>query len=202
MPANTLITPPIGKDGKRIRYTILEYETLIDSVNINFADWIKLASDIEANYEKYDGFVILHGTDSMAYTSSALSFLLEGLNKTVIVTGAQVPLGQLRNDAVDNVLGSLVLAGCYTVPEVCLYFDHKLFRGNRTRKVSTTDFEAFLSPNLVPLAKRESLRLVSLGEKLTKSGSRGEHRAQPRKHFGTIIKRCIQGSQEYVNICA
>lgn len=112
--------------------------------------------------------------DTMAYTSSALSFLLEDLGKTVIVTGAQVPLGQLRNDAVENCLNSIILAGTYVIPgnapseaklsgmltvlrvtEVCLYFDRKLLRGNRTRKVSSSDFAAFASPNMDPLAERE-----------------------------------------------
>ncbi|KAJ9115082.1 hypothetical protein QFC22_005410 [Naganishia vaughanmartiniae] len=151
--AHTLITPPIGPNGNRIRYSILEYEPLLDSPDMTSADWIRLAADIEANYSAYDGFVILHGTDTMAYTSSALSFLLEDLGKTVIVTGAQVPLGQLRNDAVENTLNSIILAGTYVIPEVCLYFDRKLLRGNRTRKVSSSDFAAFASPNMDPLAE-------------------------------------------------
>lgn len=111
----------------------------------------------------------------MAYTSSALSFLLEDLGKTVIVTGAQVPIGQMRNDAVENCLNSIILAGTYVIPgkrrskvsmfmspttlllpEVCLYFDRKLLRGNRTRKVSSSDFAAFASPNMDPLAECES----------------------------------------------
>lgn len=94
----------------------------------------------------------------MAYTSSALSFLLEDLGKTVIVTGAQIPLGQLRNDAVDNFLGSLLLAGGYVIPEVSLYFAHHLYRGNRSRKVSSLEFEAFASPNMDPLATGQSVQ--------------------------------------------
>ncbi|KAJ9095613.1 hypothetical protein QFC21_005484 [Naganishia friedmannii] len=159
--AHTLITPPIGPNGNRIRYSILEYDPLLDSPDMTSADWIRLAADIEANYSAYDGFVILHGTDTMAYTSSALSFLLEDLGKTVIVTGAQVPLGQLRNDAVENTLNSIILAGTYVIPEVCLYFDRKLLRGNRTRKVSSSDFAAFASPNMDPLAEQIDWFLVN-----------------------------------------
>jgi lysophospholipase len=139
-------------------------------------DWIRLATDIELNYAAFDGFIILHGTgqhdvgriphtsssswlssstDTMAYTSSALSFLLQDLGKTVIVTGAQIPLGELRNDAVDNFLGSLILAGGYVIPEVSLYFGHRLFRGNRARKVSSLEFGAFASPNMDPLGTGE-----------------------------------------------
>jgi len=103
------------------------------------------------NYSLFDAFVILHGTDTMAYTSSALSFLLEDLGKTVIVTGAQIPLSQLRNDAVDNLLGALSIAGHYIIPECCLFFNHTVFRGNRVSKVSSADFNAFTSPNFAPL---------------------------------------------------
>ena len=143
---------------------------------MSMGDWIRLATDIELNYAAFDGFIILHGTgehgtgggicdlfssslgaftDTMAYTSSALSFLLEDLGKTVIVTGAQIPLGELRNDAVENFLGSLILAGGYVIPEVSLYFGHRLFRGNRARKVSSLEFAAFASPNMDPLGAGE-----------------------------------------------
>lgn len=97
----------------------------------------------------------------MAYTSSALSFLLEDIGKTVIVTGAQIPLGELRNDAVDNFLGSLILAGGYVIPEVGLYFGHVLYRGNRTRKVSSLEFKAFQSPNMEPLGVGRWYRKLS-----------------------------------------
>lgn len=114
-------------------------------------DWIRIATDIELNYSTFDAFVILHGTDTMSYTSSALSFLLEDLGKTVILTGAQIPLSQLRNDAVDNLLGALVIAGHYIIPECCLFFNHTLFRGNRVSKLSSYDLNAFNSPNFPPL---------------------------------------------------
>ncbi|KAF4615289.1 hypothetical protein D9613_002647 [Agrocybe pediades] len=117
---------------------------------MDIQDWIRIATEIELNYS-FDAFVILHGTDTMAYTSSALSFLLEDLGKTVILTGAQIPLSQLRNDAVDNLMGALTIAGHYIIPECCLYFNHTLFRGNRVTKMSSYDLGAFDSPNFPPL---------------------------------------------------
>ncbi|KAA1469340.1 L-asparaginase [Dentipellis sp. KUC8613] len=149
-----LVTPRTaapGGGGKRIRYAVLEWNPLLDSSNIDIDDWIRIATEIELNYSLYDAFVVLHGTDTMAYTSSALSFLLEDLGKTVILTGAQIPLSQLRNDAVDNFLGALTIAGLYIIPECCLFFNHTLYRGNRVSKVSSHDFNAFTSPNFAPL---------------------------------------------------
>lgn len=132
---------------------VKEYSPLLDSANINLSDWHKMAEDIEANYHKFDGFVILHGTDTMAYSASALSFTLEDLNKPVIFTGSQIPLGQIRSDALDNIIGSLIIAGFYTVPEVAIYFHNELYRGNRCQKVDANGFHAFSSPNYPPLAK-------------------------------------------------
>ncbi|KAI9446270.1 L-asparaginase [Lactarius indigo] len=149
-----LVTPRsviTGGIGKRIRYAVLEWHPLLDSSNIEIEDWIRIATEIELNYSLFDAFVILHGTDTMAYTSSALSFLLEDLGKTVIVTGAQIPLSQLRNDAVDNLLGALSIAGHHIIPECCLFFNHTLFRGNRVSKSSSHDLNAFTSPNFPPL---------------------------------------------------
>ncbi|CAO3636165.1 unnamed protein product [Cunninghamella blakesleeana] len=146
----SLITP-ISLYGKRIRYSILEYEPLLDSCNMTMDDWVRIAKDIEVNYEYYDAFIVLHGTDTMAYTASALSFMLEELGKTVIITGSQVPLSEVRNDAVENLLGALTIAGHFVIPEVSLYFGKKLYRGNRTSKISAVDFEAFDSPNLPSL---------------------------------------------------
>ncbi|KAF8809099.1 L-asparaginase [Phlegmacium glaucopus] len=150
----TLVTPrskvPGGSGSKSIRYAILEWNPLLDSSNMDIKDWIRIATEIELNYT-FDAFVILHGTDTMAYTSSALSFLLEDLGKTVILTGAQIPLSQLRNDAVDNLMGALTIAGHYIIPECCLYFNHTLFRGNRVTKMSSYDLSAFNSPNFPPL---------------------------------------------------
>ncbi|PPQ64101.1 hypothetical protein CVT24_008918 [Panaeolus cyanescens] len=151
----SLVTPKSKVPGtnkhKSIRYAILEWDPLLDSSNMDLDGWIRIATEIELNYSSFDAFVILHGTDTMAYTSSALSFLLEDLGKTVILTGAQIPLSQLRNDAVDNLMGALTIAGHYIIPECCLYFNHTLFRGNRVTKMSSYDLSAFNSPNFPPL---------------------------------------------------
>ena len=128
-------------------FTIHEYDNLLDSSDMVPSDWQSIALDIAANYEEYDGFIILHGTDTMAYTSSALSFMLEGLAKPVIVTGSQIPLAQLRSDGQANLLNALYIAANYPIPEVTLFFNNKLFRGNRVRKVDADGFDAFDSPN-------------------------------------------------------
>ncbi|GAW09633.1 60 kda lysophospholipase-like [Lentinula edodes] len=139
-------------DNVRQTYTICSWDPLLDSSNVEMNDWIRIATEIELNYS-FDAFVILHGTDTMAYSSSAMSFLLEDLGKTVILTGAQIPLSQLRNDATDNLMGALTIAGHYIIPEVCLYFNHMLYRGNRVSKMSSYDLNAFDSPNFPPLVK-------------------------------------------------
>ncbi|GAA5921546.1 hypothetical protein JCM3775_003098 [Rhodotorula graminis] len=147
----SLVTPRFAQ-GKRVRYVVWEYEHLIDSSEIEPADWIRIAEDIERNYTAWDGFLVLHGTDTLAFTASALSFLLEDLGKTVILTGAQIPLSQLFTDATDNLLASLAIAGHYSIPEVVLVFDNAAYRGNRTIKASSEDFHAFQSANLPALA--------------------------------------------------
>jgi len=137
---------------KRVIYTIYEYQPLLDSSNMTMDDWIQIARDIKASYHMFDGFIVLHGTDTLAYTSSALSFMLENLGKPVIVTGSQIPAYETRSDGRDNITGALIIAGNHCIPEVCVYFNHKLMRGNRTIKVSAGSLHAFESPNLPPLA--------------------------------------------------
>ncbi|KAJ7406642.1 60 kDa lysophospholipase [Willisornis vidua] len=169
LPENTLVLP-VSKLNKRIFYTILELSPLLDSSNMTPNDWGNIAKKLEEHYEKYDGFVILHGTDTMAYTASALSFMCENLGKTVVLTGSQalhksqgvisvfalqVPIYELQNDGRDNLLGALLMAGQFVIPEVCLYFYNKLYRGNRVTKVDAGSFNAFSSPNLPPLANAE-----------------------------------------------
>ncbi|MFQ3209522.1 MAG: L-asparaginase [Colwellia sp.] len=129
-------------------FTISEYQPLIDSSNMTPSDWQRIADDIKANYDDYDGFVVLHGTDTMAYTSSALSFMFENLSKPVIVTGSQIPLSQLRSDGQVNVLNSLYIAANYPISEVSLFFNNKLYRGNRCIKAYADGFNAFDSPNM------------------------------------------------------
>jgi L-asparaginase len=129
-------------------FTISEYHPLIDSSNMTPSDWQRIADDIKANYDDYDGFVVLHGTDTMAYTSSALSFMFENLSKPVIVTGSQIPLSQLRSDGQVNVLNALYIAANYPISEVSLFFNNKLYRGNRCIKAYADGFNAFDSPNM------------------------------------------------------
>ncbi|MCH8538415.1 MAG: asparaginase [Alkalimonas sp.] len=132
-------------------FTIHEYPELIDSSDMTPAHWLQIAQDIQANYQHYDGFVVLHGTDTMAYTASALSFLLENLAKPVIVTGSQIPLAQLRSDGQVNLLNSLYLAAEFPIHEVSLFFNNQLFRGNRSTKADADGFNAFASPNFPAL---------------------------------------------------
>jgi L-asparaginase len=128
-------------------FEINEYEPLIDSANISPDAWQELAQDIQARYHDFDGFIILHGTDTMAYTASALSFVFENLSKPVIVTGSQIPLSQLRSDARANLLNSLYIAAHHPINEVCVFFNNQLFRGNRATKQHADGFGAFVSPN-------------------------------------------------------
>ncbi len=132
-------------------YDIHEYDPLLDSSNMTPDKWITIAKDIVNNYDKYDGFVVLHGTDTMAYTASALSFMLEGLDKPVVLTGSQIPLWEVRNDARENLITAIMIAGNYNIPEVCLYFGDKLLRGCRSVKVDADQLNAFASPNFPPL---------------------------------------------------
>lgn len=132
-------------------YTINEYSPLIDSSDMRPNDWQRIAQDIKERYDDYDGFVILHGTDTMAYTASALSFMLQGLTKPVIVTGSQIPFAQLRSDGQSNLQNALFLAAYYPINEVTLFFNNKLMRGNRSTKAYADGFNAFETPNLPEL---------------------------------------------------
>lgn len=133
-------------------YVIEEYEPLLDSSNMTVHEWNRIATDIAGAYSDFDGFVVFHGTDTMAYTASALSFMLEHLSKPVIITGSQIPLSEVRNDAMDNVITSLWLCAHASINEVCIYFNQQLLRGNRSQKISTEQFNAFDSPNFPHLA--------------------------------------------------
>ena len=138
--------------------TVVSFETPIDSSNIEPTHWQTIGNIILENYESQDGFVVLHGTDTMAYTSSALSFMLRGLSKPVIFTGAQLPIADPRSDARENLITALEIAsaknnGLPIVPEVCIYFDYELIRGCRAKKVESMYFDAFHSENYPPLAK-------------------------------------------------
>ncbi|HJT16526.1 MAG TPA: asparaginase [Thermoanaerobaculia bacterium] len=142
---------PELRNGSMPSFTIHEYAPLLDSSNMTPREWGKIARDIAENYRRFDGFVVLHGTDTMAYTASALPFMLRGLGKPVVITGSQIPLCEVRNDARENLITSLMIAAGYDIPEVCLYFGGRLLRGCRATKVSADGFAAFASPNLAPL---------------------------------------------------
>lgn len=136
----------------------ISFDPVKDSSNIDPGVWVKMVEIIEESYDDFDGFVILHGTDTMAYTASALSFMLENLSKPVILTGSQLPIGLLRTDGRENLITAIEIAaamenGLPAVPEVCIFFDNKLTRGNRTTKMSAEHFDAFYSPNYHQLAE-------------------------------------------------
>jgi L-asparaginase type I len=152
-PAHERFTTAAYEDGTRVRYDLVEYDPLLDSANLDLSHWVRFARDIGEHYERYDGFVVLHGTDTMAYTASALSFMLEGLDKPVVLTGAQIPLAQVRSDGYDNLLTALWMAARSRVPEVMIAFHQQVFRGNRTIKRDASGFDAFESPNHAPLAE-------------------------------------------------
>ncbi len=154
-------------------FDIHEFRPLIDSSNMTPAIWLEIAKDIEQNYTRYDGFVILHGTDTMAYTASALPLMLAGLDKPVILTGAQLPLGQLRSDARENLKTAMVLAANDEIPEVAVFFDDRLLRGCRTTKISATRFDSFDSPNYPPLAIAGT-RIKVFHESIRKADTRAE----------------------------
>jgi L-asparaginase len=148
--------PELGKFGFDLQS--ISFDPVRDSSNIDPSMWVKMAEAIVKNYSKFDGFVVLHGTDTMAYSASALSFMLENLAKPVIFTGSQLPIGLLRTDGRENLLTAIEIAAAKEkeqalVPEVCIYFDNELTRGNRTTKYSAEHFDAFNSPNYPPLAE-------------------------------------------------
>lgn len=145
---------------KRFNYRISSYQfdPPIDSSDMEPQAWAKLVKIINYNYDNFDGFVILHGTDTMAYTASALSFMLENLSKPVILTGSQLPIGVLRTDGKENLITAIEIAaakidGKAIVPEVCIFFENHLMRGNRTTKINAENFNAFRSFNYPPLAR-------------------------------------------------
>lgn len=148
-----------------IELSSISFKQPIDSSNMQPKVWIELAEMIQTNYQKYDGFVILHGSDTMSYTASALSFMLENLSKPVVLTGSQLPIGIIRTDGKENLITAIEIAAAKqiskngkkavkpVVSEVCIYFEYKLYRGNRTFKYNSAHFDAFKSPNYPALAE-------------------------------------------------
>jgi len=132
-------------------FHIKEYNPLLDSSNMDFKDWNKILHDIYSNYNDYDAFIVVHGTDTLSYTASALSFGLENLSKTVVVTGSQIPMQKIKNDGGLNMISSLIVASNYNIPEVMVVFDNNIFRGNRSQKINSTSLNAFDSPHMEPI---------------------------------------------------
>jgi len=141
-----------------VKIDTISFDPPVDSADLKPEIWVRLADTLKANYIRYTGFVILHGTDTMAYTASALSFMLQDFNKPVILTGSQLPIQTLRTDGKENLITAIEIAstrvsGKAVVPEVCIYFQNKLYRGNRSTKINAEYFNAFDSPNYPPLAE-------------------------------------------------
>lgn len=155
----------------------VSFDTPIDSSNMNPDKWVRIATIIEENYIAFDGFVVLHGSDTMSYSASALSFMLENLSKPVVFTGSQLPIGDLRTDAKENLITAIQIASLQhknkpVINEVCLYFEYKLYRGNRTTKINAEHFNAFMSPNYLPLAESGVHLKVNNDLLLPKSGNK------------------------------
>lgn len=180
----------------------ISFETPIDSSNMNIDGWVKIAKIIEENYVQYDGFVVLHGSDTMSYSASALSFMLENLGKPVVFTGSQLPIGDLRTDAKENLITAIQVASLHdngkpVVGEVCLYFEYKLYRGNRTTKISAEHFNAFTSPNLPSLAE-SGVHLKVNEEYLFKKNDSKELKVHTQFDANVAIVKIFPGLNESV----
>lgn len=180
--------------------TTTSFPEPIDSSNMNPNYWVDIATIIEENYDEIDGFVVLHGSDTMSYTASALSFMLENLGKPVVFTGSQLPIGDLRTDAKENLITSIQIAslrekGVPKIAEVCLYFEYKLYRGNRTTKINAEHFEAFESPNYPELVQ-SGLHLVVNNEALYKPNRRKRLKVHKTMESNILLVKIFPGIDE------
>ncbi len=175
------------------QWDLFETEELLDSSNMTVKDWNEIAAVLAENYGSYDGFVVLHGTDTMAYTASALSFMLEGLRKPVILTGSQIPLCELRSDGRDNLISSMLIAAEGVANEVCIYFGGKLLRGNRSTKYSADGLIAFTSPNYPALA--EAGISINYNEKALLETPEGRFRLQTLEEIPIGVLKVFPGIQ-------
>ena len=178
------------------------FDTPIDSSNMNTSYWTLIATVIEERYEQYDGFVVLHGSDTMSYTASALSYMLENLTKPVIFTGSQLPIGDLRTDAKENLITSIQIAalqkkGRAVIQEVGLYFEYKLYRANRTTKINAEHFEAFASLNYPPLVE-SGVHLKINDEFLIKKNPRKKLVVHKNMDTNVAILKLFPGLSEFV----
>ena len=175
----------------------VSFETPIDSSNINPSHWIGIATIIEENYQTHDGFVVLHGSDTMSYTASALSFMLENLSKPVILTGSQLPIGDLRTDAKENLITSIQIAALQNnnspvIKEVGLYFEYKLYRGNRTTKINAEHFQAFASLNF-PALVTSGVHLKVSHEILHKNYSQAQLVVHKKMDTNSVLLKLFPG---------
>jgi len=188
---------------RKFNYQIdsISFDPIIDSSNMDPAVWVRLAGLIEENYERYDGFVILHGSDTMAYTASALSFMLENLSRPVVLTGSQLPIGMIRTDGKENFITAVEIAaarknGRAVVPEVCIYFEYQLYRGNRTHKYNAAHFEAFRSVNY-PVLAHAGVK-IKFNEAVIHQATDQEFRIFTRLDTGIAILKLFPGINEMV----
>ncbi len=178
----------------------ISFENPIDSSNMNPDYWTAIAEQIESHYESHDGFVVLHGSDTMSYTASALSYMLENLSKPVIFTGSQLPIGDLRTDAKENLITAIQIASLRKkdaplIREVCLYFEYKLYRANRTTKINAEHFEAFSSLNYPALAE-SGVHLKVYEENLLKANSRKKLKVNKKMDSNVGILKLFPGIGE------
>lgn len=173
------------------QYEIKEYDPLIDSSAMGPGHWVMIAKDIEENYLLFDGFVVIMGTDTMAYASSALSFMLENLGKTVVFTGSQIPFAEVYNDARRNLIVSIIFASHSDFPEVCICFNDKVLRANRTVKVNSSSLDAFNSPNFPPLATLGTS--INENRELSLAQPRGALRVHKSLDANVIVVKLVPG---------
>ena len=183
----------------------VSFQNPIDSSNMNPSYWVQIAEIIESHYEAFDGFVVLHGSDTMSYSASALSFMLENLAKPVIFTGSQLPIGDLRTDAKENLITSIQMAsqqqnGRPIIREVGLYFEYKLYRGNRTTKINAEHFEAFESLNYPCLAE-SGVHLKISKEQLWKPNSRKKFKVHKKFDTNIALIKMFPGISEAIVKC-
>jgi len=184
------------------KITTKSFKKPIDSSNMNPDYWVQIAEIIETNYEAFDGFVVLHGSDTMSYSASALSFMLENLAKPVIFTGSQLPIGDLRTDAKENLITSIQMASLHqnnrpVIREVGLYFEYKLYRGNRTTKINAEHFEAFESLNY-PFLAESGVHLKVNNESLFKPNTRKKLKVHKNLDTNIILIKLFPGISESI----
>lgn len=182
--------PEVGREDMP-HFKVLEYEPLLDSSCMGPENWIQIANDIESNYLLYDGFVVIMGTDTMAYASSALSFMLENLGKSVVFTGSQIPFCDIYTDARRNLLVSMIIAASSDIPEVCLCFNDKVLRANRAVKVDSHGLDAFISPNFPQLATLGAS--IQFSRELLLTPPRSSFRTHKTLEANVIVLKLVPG---------